>query len=88
MLKLIHRISYNFALFSKMILVIKNCYIDIKVNLRDICTLFSIFIDVQMKHFKEDTNSMINHISNDIVNKEKSTIDEFTKNLDNSVSCI
>jgi len=61
---------------------------DIEINLRDICTLFSIFIDMQMKHFKEDTDSMINHISNDIVNKEKSAINKFTKNLDNSVSCI
>jgi len=88
MLKLIHRISYNSALFSKMILVIKNCYMYIEVDLKDVCTLFSVFIDVQIKHFKEDTDSMINHISNDIVNKEKSAIDEFTKNLDNSVSYI
>ncbi|KAH0953690.1 hypothetical protein HN011_005552 [Eciton burchellii] len=53
-------------------------------NFLQFCTLFKNDIDMQMKHFKEDTDSMINHISNDIVNKEKSAIDKFTKNLDNS----
>lgn len=44
------------------------------------------FLDLQMKQIKEDADSMIDHMSNDILNKEKLAVDEFVKNIDNSVS--
>jgi len=45
-----------------------------------------IFTDSQMELFKRDIDSIICHMSNDIVNKQKLVIDEFTKNIHNSVS--
>lgn len=47
---------------------------------------FSLFLDKQMKLCKEDIDSIISHMSNDIVNKEKSALDEFVININNSVS--
>lgn len=44
------------------------------------------FTDSQMELFKKDIDSIICHVSNDIVNKEKLVIDEFTQNINNSVS--
>ncbi|RLU25689.1 hypothetical protein DMN91_001846 [Ooceraea biroi] len=53
-------------------------------NFLQFCALLKNNIDVQMKQFKEDTDAMIDHMSNDIINKEQFAVDEFTKNLDNS----
>lgn len=47
---------------------------------------YTIFTDSQMELFKKDIDSIICHMSNDIVNKEKLAIDEFTQNINNSVS--
>lgn len=44
------------------------------------------FLDSQVKLFKKDIDSLIDHMSNDIVNKEQSAVDEFRKNINNSVS--
>lgn len=45
-----------------------------------------IFSDAQMKRFKEDIDSTIYHMTNDIVNKEKSALDNFITNMDELVS--
>ncbi|XP_024887827.1 kinesin-like protein Klp61F [Temnothorax curvispinosus] len=48
------------------------------------CTSMKNSIGSQMELFKKDIDSIIGHMSNDIVNKEKLAIDEFTKNINNS----
>lgn len=47
-------------------------------------------LGAQMKLYKEDIDSMIYHMTNDIVNKEKSALDDFIMNMDQlvSYSCI
>lgn len=52
----------------------------------DIIEYWAIFVDSQVKLFKKDIDSLIDHMSNDIVNKEQSAVDEFRKNINNSVS--
>jgi len=47
---------------------------------------YTIFADSQMELLKKDIDSIICHMSNDIVNKQKLVIDEFTKNIHKSVS--
>ncbi|XP_025994445.1 kinesin-like protein Klp61F [Solenopsis invicta] len=48
------------------------------------CTSMKNDIDLQMELLKKDIGSIICHMSNDIVNKEKLAIDEFTENINNS----
>lgn len=52
----------------------------------DIIEYWAIFVDSQVKLFKKDIDLLIDHMSNDIVNKEQSAVDEFRKNINNSVS--
>ncbi|XP_011640867.1 kinesin-like protein Klp61F [Pogonomyrmex barbatus] len=48
------------------------------------CTLMKNNVESQMELFKKDIDSIICHISNDIVNKEKTAIEEFTRNINDS----
>ncbi|XP_012540169.1 kinesin-like protein Klp61F [Monomorium pharaonis] len=48
------------------------------------CTSMKNGIDSQMELFKKDIDSIICHMSSDIIDKEKLAIDEFTKNINNS----
>lgn len=57
-------------------------YIGERIYIR----IYIMFVDSQIKMFKKDIDSLIHHMSNDIINKEQSAIDEFTKNINNSVS--
>ncbi|XP_011703386.1 PREDICTED: bipolar kinesin KRP-130-like [Wasmannia auropunctata] len=50
----------------------------------EFCTSMKSNIDSQMDLFKKDIDSIICHMSDDIVNKEKLAMDEFTKNIRNS----
>ncbi|XP_072752468.1 kinesin-like protein Klp61F isoform X2 [Anoplolepis gracilipes] len=49
-------------------------------NFLQFCTSMKSEIDSQVKLFKKDIDSLIHHVSNDIINKEQSIVDEFTKN--------
>ncbi|KAM0732655.1 Kinesin-like protein Klp61F [Formica fusca] len=53
-------------------------------NFLQFCTSMKNKIDSQVKLFKKDIDSLIDHMSNDIVNKEQSAVDEFRKNINNS----
>ncbi|XP_072751582.1 kinesin-like protein Klp61F isoform X2 [Anoplolepis gracilipes] len=50
-------------------------------NFLQFCTSMKSEIDSQVKLFKKDIDSLIHHVSNDIINKEQSIVDEFTKNI-------
>ncbi|KAL6443151.1 hypothetical protein ACFW04_002832 [Cataglyphis niger] len=52
-------------------------------NFLQFCTSMNNKIDSQIKLFKEDIDSFIHHMSNDIINKEQLTVDEFRKNTNN-----
>ncbi|XP_050448393.1 kinesin-like protein Klp61F [Cataglyphis hispanica] len=52
-------------------------------NFLQFCTSMNNKIDSQIKLFKKDIDSFIHHMSNDIINKEQLTVDEFRKNTNN-----
>ncbi|XP_014468318.1 PREDICTED: bipolar kinesin KRP-130-like isoform X2 [Dinoponera quadriceps] len=51
-------------------------------ELTQFCTSMKSDIGAQMEQCKEDIDSMIYHMTNDIVNKEKSAVDNFITNMD------
>ncbi|XP_072756938.1 kinesin-like protein Klp61F isoform X1 [Anoplolepis gracilipes] len=73
-----HQFRYNMA---KQFQDMENNIALYSQNFLQFCTSMKSEIDSQVKLFKKDIDSLIHHMSNDIINKEQSIVDEFTKNI-------
>ncbi|XP_011875428.1 PREDICTED: bipolar kinesin KRP-130 [Vollenhovia emeryi] len=76
-----HQFRNNIA---KQIQNVENNVADYTQEFIEFCTSTNNNINSQMELFKKDIDSMICHMSNDIINKEKVAIDKFTENINNS----